>query len=135
MSDNAKALIGTMRPPFLLLTPACLLIGYAFALLDGFTINYTNVALVLVAGLAAHISVNVYNEYFDFKSGLDLNTTPTPFSGGSGSLPANPDAAPSAFILANVTLLVTAVIGLYFVYLYGWSIAPLGVLGLIIIVT
>jgi len=135
MTDNGKAILGTMRLPFLLLTPACLLLGYAFALFDKHSIDYLNFTLVLIGGLAAHISVNVYNEYFDFKSGLDFKTETTPFSGGSGSLPANPDAAPKALLLANITLFITALIGFYFIYLHGWKIAPLGLLGLVIIVT
>jgi len=135
MSDNIKTIIATMRLPFVLLTPACLLLGYAFVLFDGYSVDYLDFSLVLIAGLAAHISANVYNEYFDFKSGLDFTTQVTPFSGGSGSLPANPDAAPQALLLANSTLIITALIGLYFIYLHGWTIAPLGILGLIIIVT
>ncbi len=134
-SENIKTLIGTTRIPFTLLTPACLILAYAFALFDGYSIDYFDLSLILIAGMAAHISVNVFNEYFDFKSGLDFNTEVTPFSGGSGSLPANPEVAPQALMLANITLLITTAIGLYFVYLYGWLIAPLGVLGLIIIVT
>ena len=45
--------------------------------------------LALAGGLLAHISVNALNEYLDFTSGLDLTTLRTPFSGGSGTLPAN----------------------------------------------
>jgi len=133
--NNIKTLIGTMRLPFVLLTPACLLLGYAFVLFDGHTVNYLDFTLVLIAGLTSHISANVFNEYYDFKSGLDFKTEATPFSGGSGSLPENPDAAPLAFLLAHITLAITAVIGLYFVYLHGWQVAPLGILGLLIIVT
>ncbi|GAI31321.1 unnamed protein product, partial [marine sediment metagenome] len=38
--------------------------------------------------LLAHISVNVLNDYFDYRSGIDLEAKRTPFSGGSGILPA-----------------------------------------------
>ncbi len=41
--------------------------------------------LALLGAFLAHISVNTLNEYFDFKSGLDLETIKTPFSGGSGA--------------------------------------------------
>jgi len=43
--------------------------------------------LALLGAFLAHVSVNTLNEYYDFKSGLDLETIRTPFSGGSGALP------------------------------------------------
>ncbi|MDH5182207.1 MAG: prenyltransferase, partial [Gammaproteobacteria bacterium] len=87
------ALLGATRPPFLILTPACVFLGYATATLAAPQIDMMLFLLVLAGALCAHISVNAFNEYFDFKSGLDLHTTRTPFSGGSGSLPANPQMA------------------------------------------
>ncbi len=43
--------------------------------------------LALLGLLLAHVSVNVLNDYFDYRSGVDLKTQRTPFSGGSGILP------------------------------------------------
>ena len=51
----------------------------------------------------AHLAVNMLNEYFDFKSGLDFKTQRTPFSGGSGTLPANPHLARQALTTAIVS--------------------------------
>jgi hypothetical protein len=55
------------------------------------------VLLIFIGALFAHISVNTLNEYFDFKSGLDLTANKTPFSGGSGALPNTPDVAGVSF--------------------------------------
>ena len=77
--------------------------------------------LVLTAALAAHISVNTFNEYFDLRSGLDLNTQRTPFSGGSGALPQHPEMARAVLAMAVCSLLVTAAIGLYFIREHGWA--------------
>ncbi len=74
------------------------------------------------------------NEYADFKSGLDLSTEKTPFSGGTGTLPANPDKAHLALMTGLVALAVTAAVGIYFVIMRGWWLAPLGLLGLLNIV-
>ena len=52
----------------------------------------------------AHTSVNALNEYQDFKSGLDLITVKTPFSGGTKSLPENPQKAHLALITGLVSL-------------------------------
>jgi 1,4-dihydroxy-2-naphthoate octaprenyltransferase len=131
--NNSKTLIGTMRLPFLALTPACIFLGYAFALLDFGDVNYFYVALILLGGLSASISSNVFNEYMDFNSGLDLKTNKTPFSGGSGALPKNPGAAKQVLVLAVFTLVLTILIGLYFISIIGWGLAPLGLLGVLII--
>ena len=125
--------IKTTRPPFLLLTPVCIGLGVATAQFEQGSINILYAILALIGGLAAHIGVNTFNEYFDYKSGLDLKTNKTPFSGGSGVLPANPDAANTALSIAIVSQVVLFAIGLYFVSIYGVDLIPLGLLGMIIV--
>ena len=131
--SNLKDLLGPMRLPFLILPPACVLLGIGTAVWSQGQINAWYAILAFVGAVAAHISVNALNEYYDFKSGLDLRTRPTPFSGGSGTLPANPEAARSALITCLVALGLTAVIGIFFLFVWGWALLPLGVLGLIVV--
>ncbi|WP_322506970.1 prenyltransferase, partial [Anaerolinea sp.] len=123
-------LFGPMRVPFLLLTPACVAVGVATAYWQTGHLSLLDVLIVLIGALAAHISVNVFNEYYDFKSGLDSRTQRTPFSGGSGSLQAHPEMARATLILAWASFAVTALVGLYFVWKQGWGLLPLGILGL-----
>jgi 1,4-dihydroxy-2-naphthoate octaprenyltransferase len=130
-----KALSGMMRVSFLILTPACVAVGVGTASWQTGELDWLNVVLVLIGALAAHISVNAFNEYYDFKSGLDQKTQRTPFSGGSGTLPANPQMARIALLLAWVTFGVVAIIGVYFVWLQGWQLLPIGILGVILLVT
>jgi len=133
--NRFKPLLGTMRPPFLVLAPACVIVGIGTAWSQTHTINWLNVLLVVLGGVAAHICVNVFNEYFDFKTGLDAKTQPTPFSGGSGTLPARPELKRGALLLACAAFAITAAVGAYFVWLRGWQLLPLGLLGLILLVT
>jgi 1,4-dihydroxy-2-naphthoate octaprenyltransferase len=132
--NKLRLLFGIMRGPFLALTPACVLLGLGTAARTDVRINWLFFALVLVAAVCAHISVNAFNEYFDFKSGLDSKTQRTPFSGGSGTLQARPDAERLAWVTAWVSFAVTALTGLYFVLLRGPAILPLGILGLFLLV-
>jgi 1,4-dihydroxy-2-naphthoate octaprenyltransferase len=131
---SVKLILGPMRVPFLILTPACVLLGISTAVFTGARINFLHVFLVLVGAVSTHISVNAFNEYDDFKSGLDTRTQRTPFSGGSGTLPENPNMARSALITALVTLGIVAVTGIYFTWLHGIALLPLGLLGMVIIV-
>lgn len=85
-------------------------------------------ALLAALGLVlTHISVNVFNEYFDYKSGVDLKTKKTPFSGGSGALPSGLITAKQALWLGIGSLLATVPIGIYFILVIdtGWQLLPL----------
>jgi 1,4-dihydroxy-2-naphthoate polyprenyltransferase len=128
-----KAIFGPMRLPFLVLTPACVLLGVATAAWSGNELNPFHLALVLIGAVSTHISVNALNEYDDFKSGLDLKTEPTPFSGGSKALPDNPDKAHIGLITGLITFVIAVLTGIYFIYIRGVWLLPLGVFGLIIV--
>ncbi|MFA5631918.1 MAG: prenyltransferase [Porticoccaceae bacterium] len=129
-----KKLLGIIRAPFLLLVPACLAPAFAIAWQQTGTLDLVSGALVIIAAFAAHIAVNALNEYEDFRSGLDFNTTRTPFSGGSGTLVAHPGFAPMALAVAVGALFVTIAIGIYFAWhLGGAALAP-GLIGIAIIV-
>lgn len=130
-----KRVLGTTRPPFLILTPACVAVGVGTALWKTGRLDWLQVLLVLIGALSAHVCVNVFNEYFDFKSGLDTRTQRTPFSGGSGTLPSNPALHRTSFILAWLTFAITAAVGVYFVWLRGWQLLLVGIPGLILLVT
>jgi 1,4-dihydroxy-2-naphthoate octaprenyltransferase len=126
-----------MRPQFLILTPVCYLVGLGTTahVLGGFArIPAGYAILAFIGALFSHIAVNVLNDYFDFRSGLDLRTRPTPFSGGSGILPRGLMSPGGVLAMGVVSLLIVTAIGLYFVTVRGWGLLPLGLLGLLIIV-
>jgi 1,4-dihydroxy-2-naphthoate octaprenyltransferase len=125
---------GLTRADFLYLDVACVLLGTGTALWTHGTISVPYLILTFVGAVCAHVSVNSLNEYCDFKSGLDLRSDRTPFSGGSGTLRERPDMAPLALGIAIVGLAITAAIGLYFVLVRGWALLPLGLFGLVVIV-
>lgn len=134
INAHFAAALGPMRAPFLLLVPVCVLLGWAAAVHDGHSVNAVHLALAAAGALAAHISVNALNEYEDFRSGLDFRTQRTPFSGGTGVLPANPDKAHYALVVAVAALCIVIAVGVYFIRLRGVGILPLGLAGVLIIV-
>jgi len=131
--SELKNILGPMRIPFLLLTPACVSVGVGTAAWTCGHVSILYVALVFIGALSAHISVNSLNEYFDFKSGLDFKTRRTPFSGGSGTLPENPKMARHALGTGLITFGITASIGIFFLITRGLLILPLGLFGLLIV--
>jgi 1,4-dihydroxy-2-naphthoate octaprenyltransferase len=131
---DLKLWLGPMRVDFLYLDVACVLLGAATAVWTHGHINLFYWILAFVGGVCAHISVNTWNEYYDFRSGLDQTSERTPFSGGSGTLQERPDIAPIAFRIGAVCLAITSVIGIYFLIVRGWALLPLGALGILVIV-
>lgn len=116
------------RPQFLILSVVLAFLGTAIAWYDGyFHLGY---AILAFLGLVlAHISVNTLNDYYDYKSGVDLATKRTLFSGGSGVLPAALLKPGEVFRLGMSSFLVATVVGVYFVIVRGWLLLPLLVIG------
>jgi 1,4-dihydroxy-2-naphthoate octaprenyltransferase len=133
--NRLQAALGIMRAPFLVLTPACVVLGIATGYRTSNQISFLHATLTLIGGLAAHISVNAFNEYFDFVSGLDYQTRRTPFSGGSGTLPRQPGLIELALAISFISLFIVAGVGVYFLLLWGMSLLIIiGVLGILVIV-
>ena len=125
------------RPQFLILTPMCWMVGLGTASisLKGVgNIPWGYAILALVGALFAHVAVNVLNDYFDYRSGLDLKTRPTPFSGGSTLLPRRLMRPEGALAMGIISLGVVVAIGLYFLKVRGWAILPLGLLGILVVI-
>jgi len=124
-----------MRLPFLVLTPCCVFLAVAIAIKQQITYSLSYAFLCLIGALAAHIAVNTLNEYQDFTSGLDLQTKKTPFSGGSGLLPEQPHLVTAVFYTSVISLVTTIGIGSFFIYVLGWQILPIGLIGVLLIIT
>ncbi|WP_355660843.1 prenyltransferase [Halomonas salifodinae] len=134
MPPHALAVLQASRPNFLILAPLCAGLGVALLLAQGGEPSGPLLVLVLVAALLGQAAVNWLNEYEDFRSGLDHLTRRTPFSGGSGTLPAMPEAARGVLVAALVALIAVVIIGAYFLWLRGWPLLVLGGLGVALVV-
>lgn len=130
---DLTAVVRASRPNFLVLAPLCAGLGVAIAWRQGLSPDLGEVALVLLGAILAHAAVNLFNEHDDFVSGLDLVTRRTPFSGGSGALPEQPDAARPVYIAAVATLALVLAIGLYFLVQRGLPMLVVGATGVILV--
>ncbi len=116
------------RPQFLVLSVILVLLGTAIAWNEGH-FDWLRFVLTTIGLVLAHASVNVLNDYSDYKSGIDLETTRTPFSGGSGILPQKLLEPEPAYRFGVGCLLVALLIGIYLAYVSGWQLLPLIILG------
>jgi len=117
-----------IRPEFLLLSLVLVLLGSAISWHEG-CFDWIKFLLTTLGLLLAHTSVNVLNDYYDYKSGIDLNTTRTAFSGGSGILTQGIIKPKSAYRFGLVCLAAAFPIGIYLTYVSGWQLLPLIFLG------
>ena len=84
--------------------------------------------------IVAHISVNVFNDYFDSRSKLDTKTVRTPFSGGSGAIQSGLLTEKQALWVGIVTLIIIIPIGVFFTIVTGWLLLPLLAIAIICII-
>ena len=128
-------LVQAMRLKFLTLALGCVFLGFATSIYGDYPVSILELLLCLIGALSAHVAVNTINEYQDFTSGLDLKTSKTPFSGGSGAIVAEPSVLNSVKMVAIVSLLLTITIGLYLLTINSLWLVAYGVTGIAIIVT
>lgn len=122
--SNLILWIKETRPQFLTLSVVLAFLGTAIAWYYG----PVNIGYALLAGFGLVLtqgSVNAMNDYFDYKSGIDLNTKRTPFSGGSGLVPEGKLPLKQALVVGVITSLAALVIGIFFVIVKGWQLIPL----------
>jgi 1,4-dihydroxy-2-naphthoate octaprenyltransferase len=129
------------RPQFLLLAVLLVLHAAALAFWKVGSIDVVRFVLCIVGLVLLHASVNVLNDWHDWeKTGIDKETPRTPFSGGSGLLPAGAMTPKAVLGLGIGTLVAGSAIGLYLVWdtwrAYGtpWPLLIIGVIGAISIV-
>lgn len=130
---HLKAWILETRPQFLILSIILAFLGASIA----WYYRFFDWGIAILSGfglLLTHISVNTLNDYFDYRSGIDLKTKRTPFSGGSGILPAGMLQPKQALWLGIITLIVAAAIGIYFIFTAGWQLLPLLVVAVLCVV-
>jgi len=119
------------RAPFLLLAIVLVLMGLALSLrypsLEGF--NILHAVLLMIGIVSAHISVNLFNEYSDYKTGIDFDTNQTPFSGGTKMMIKGYTNPKSVKIAAYTTLIIGLAIGAYFTVVSHWFLSIIIAIG------
>ncbi len=135
---NAYPLVTTVvksaRPNFLVLSFSVVLLGISIAAYDDVLFSWRKALVILSGAILAHMAVNLLNEYQDYHSGLDKITRKTPFSGGSGALIDNPEAAKGVLVFFWITVILLVAVGFVLIQDSGWGLVPIGLLGLLLIV-
>ncbi len=125
---SLSAYAGVARAPFLLLPVTLVIAGTGAAAHLGLA-DWFRAGLALVGMLGVHIAVNALNEAGDYRTGIDLKTQRTPFSGGSGTLPGGRLSYGKAVATGLVGGAVGVAVGVYFLTVIGWPLVPILAVG------
>ena len=112
-----------IRIRFLLSSVIAVCLGLAINWWQYQTIDAFNASLTFVGVLALHASVDMLNDYWDFKRNIDTGTKRTKFSGGTGVLPEGLLKPKKVYAAGIITLILGAAIGGYFIVIRGITIA------------
>ena len=124
MMAGVREYASVARAPFLLLPPTLVASGAAAAAWDG-AFSWARTLLAVIGLIALHMAVNILNEWSDMRTGIDLATERTPFSGGSGTLPAGGMDLRAALAFGLICAAIGLVIGLWFLSEVGWVLLPI----------
>lgn len=112
-----------IRIKFLLASVIAVSNGLAIAYWKTGTIDPLSAVLTYIGVVFLHASVDLLNDYWDYKRGIDGITTRTKFSGGTGVLPEKLLTPKVVYVAGLIFLILGASIGAYFVAMRGITIA------------
>ena len=111
-----------IRVKFLLASVIAVSLGLSLAWYSGHPIDIIHAFLTFAGVISLHASVDLLNDYWDFKRGIDTKTKRTKMSGGTGVLPEGLLKPKSVYIVGIAFLILGAIIGIYFVIIFGITI-------------
>lgn len=112
-----------VRIKFLLASIIAVFLGLAINWWQNTAINLEFAVLTFAGVIALHASVDLLNDYWDYKRNIDTETKRTKFSGGTGVLPEGLLNSSEVYRAGIILLVVGALIGAFFVFERGITIA------------
>lgn len=120
-----KKYINLTRPHTLTASFVPILVGSAAALVYE-TIRFDIFICMLIATLLIQSATNMFNEYFDYKRGLDSKES----VGIAGAIVRNGMSPRQVFIIAVVFYVIAALIGLYITFQSSIIVLIIGLIGM-----
>jgi len=112
-----------IRVKFLLASVIAVCLGLAINWWQNQTIDIVYGILTFVGVMALHASVDLLNDYWDFKRHIDIKTQRTKFSGGTGVLPEGLLKPNDVYKAGIIFLIIGSAVGGYFIFEKGITIA------------
>ena len=120
-----SAWIRVIRVRFLLASAVAVAVGLALDWSLTGTVKVFDAALTMAGVMALHASVDLLNDFWDYKRGIDTKTRRTKMSGGTGVLPEGLLDPKSVYRAGIASLAAGSAVGAYFVLTDGVVIAAI----------
>lgn len=117
-----------MRPHTLTASFAPVLLGTAIAAVEGYELNFWMFLAMLVASLLIQAATNMFNEYYDFKRGLDNEHS----VGIGGTIVRHGVAPRTIMIIALSFYLFAMILGVYICANSSWWLVAVGLVCMLI---
>jgi len=114
-----------IRVKFLLASVIAVSLGLAISYWQTKSIDVLSAAITMGGVLLLHASVDLLNDYSDYKRGIDTITKRTKFSGGTGVLPEGLLKPSTVYCAGIICLVLGSLAGVYFIVVHGWIIAAI----------
>ncbi|MDR3782204.1 MAG: prenyltransferase [Candidatus Nitrosotalea sp.] len=121
--STLKVWLRVVRIKFLLASIISVCLGLAINGWQNKTIDIGFAILTFVGVAALHASVDLLNDYWDYKRQIDTETKRTKFSGGTGVLPEGLLKPSQVYKAGIVMLIIGSAVGAFFVFERGITIA------------
>ncbi len=108
-----------IRIRFLLASVVAVSVGLALSWWHGVQIDIWYAIMTMAGVIALHSSVDLLNDYWDYKRGIDTQTQRTKMSGGTGVLPEGLLKPTQVYRAGIIFLIIGGLIGSYFVVIDG----------------
>ena len=108
-----------IRIRFLLASVIAVSAGLALSWWHGIQIDIWYAIMTMCGVIALHASVDLLNDYWDYKRGIDTQTQRTKMSGGTGVLPEGLLEPTQVYRAGIIFLIIGGLIGSYFVVIDG----------------
>lgn len=118
-----KVWLRAVRIRFLLASIISVCLGLAINGWQNKTIDLGFAVLTFVGVAALHASVDLLNDYWDFKRQIDTDTQRTKFSGGTGVLPEGLLKPKQVYWAGVLMLTIGSAVGAFFIFERGITIA------------
>ena len=118
-----KVWFRAVRIRFLLASIISVALGLAINSWQNNTFDIGFAALTFVGVAALHASVDLLNDYWDYKRQIDTDTQRTKFSGGTGVLPEGLLKPQQVYRAGMLMLIIGSAVGAFFIFERGITIA------------
>ncbi len=120
---NISVWLRVIRIKFLLASVIAVSLGLAMSYWHTGRLDVLHSAITMAGVISLHASVDLLNDFWDYKRGIDTITKRTKFSGGTGVLPEGLLKPSHVYVAGIAFLILGSLAGFYFIVIYGWIIA------------